>query len=78
MVAIAINWVEVSCLAGDYLDYYKFNSPLQAGDTIILKDMMHYTMVKTTMFNGVKHPSICCKKTNGKIELWRKFDLSGL
>lgn len=63
----------VSCLAGDALDYYNFEAPLQVGDVLVLKDMMHYTMVKTTMFNGVKHPSIAVKKKNGSVEVLRKF-----
>ena len=47
-----------SCLAGDVLGDYSFDKPLQVGDKIIFEDMIHYTMVKTTFFNGVKHPSI--------------------
>ena len=49
----------VSCLAGDFLGEYSFDRELAVGDRVILKDMMHYTMVKTNHFNGVKHPSIC-------------------
>lgn len=63
----------VSCLAGDYIDEYWFEEPLSVGDRIIFKDMMHYTMVKTTMFNGIKHPSIGVKKTSGKFELIKEF-----
>ncbi len=55
------------------LDYYNFEAPQQVGDVVVLKDMMHYTMVKTTMFNGVKHPSIAVRKKNGTIDTWRKF-----
>lgn len=62
-----------TCLAGDYLDAYYFKKPLHIADTIILEDMMHYTMVKTTMFNGVKHPSICIIKENGMVENVREF-----
>lgn len=47
-----------SCLAGDYVGLWRFPSPLQVGDPIVLEDMMHYTTVKTTMFNGVRHPSL--------------------
>lgn len=47
-----------SCLAGDYMEAYGFDHPLHAGDRIVFWDMIHYTMVKTTMFNGVQHPSI--------------------
>jgi len=45
-----------SCLAGDFLEPYGFAEEVEIGDRIIFKDMMHYTTVKTTMFNGVRHP----------------------
>lgn len=48
----------VSCLAGDFMESYGFDHPLEIGDQVIFRDMMHYTMVKTTMFNGVNHPAI--------------------
>ncbi|WP_420318380.1 carboxynorspermidine decarboxylase [Ekhidna sp.] len=63
----------ISCLAGDFLDEYWFEKPLQIGDSIVFKDMIHYTMVKTSTFNGVKHPSIGILKTNGDFELLREF-----
>lgn len=49
-----------SCLAGDYIGMgdFAFEEPLEPGDRIIFDDMIHYTMVKTTYFNGVKHPAI--------------------
>ena len=48
----------LSCLAGDVVGDYSFDQPLKPGDRIIFDDMTHYTMVKTTFFNGIKHPSI--------------------
>ncbi|MEZ5043848.1 MAG: carboxynorspermidine decarboxylase [Saprospiraceae bacterium] len=63
----------VSCLAGDFMSAYSFPHELQVGDRVILEDMIHYTMVKTTMFNGVKHPSICIWKENGSLEVVRTF-----
>ena len=48
----------LSCLAGDVIGDYSFDRRLQTGDRLVFHDMAHYTMVKTTMFNGVKHPSI--------------------
>jgi len=47
-----------SCLAGDFMGDWSFEQPLKIGDKIIFNDMIHYTMVKTNTFNGVKHPSI--------------------
>jgi len=63
----------VSCLAGDFLEDYWFEKPLKAGDAIVFKDMIHYTMVKTSTFNGVKHPSIGIRRANGQFELVRNF-----
>jgi carboxynorspermidine decarboxylase len=63
----------VSCLSGDFMLEYSFEEPLKAGDTLIFEDMIHYTMVKTTMFNGVRHPDICILKGDGSIETVRKF-----
>jgi len=47
-----------SCLAGDWVGPYLFPSMPKVGDRLVFSDMMHYTMVKTTMFNGVAHPDI--------------------
>ncbi|MGE4454797.1 MAG: carboxynorspermidine decarboxylase [Sphaerochaeta sp.] len=47
-----------SCLAGDWVGSYEFESEPKIGDRLILEDMMHYTMVKTTMFNGLALPDI--------------------
>lgn len=49
-----------SCLAGDYYGKWAYNQPHQpqVGDKVVFRDMIHYTMVKTTMFNGVSHPAI--------------------
>ena len=66
----------VSCLAGDFLDDYWFEKSLVQGDSIIFKDMIHYTMVKTSTFNGVKHPSIGIIRRDGSFELIREFGYS--
>ena len=47
-----------SCLSGDYIGDWSFDKPLKIGDKLIFEDMIHYTVVKTTMFNGISHPSI--------------------
>lgn len=48
----------LTCLAGDVIGDYSFDRPLQPGDKLVFLDMAHYTMVKTTTFNGVRLPSI--------------------
>ena len=63
-----------SCLAGDVIDTYSFDHQLQIGERIIFEDMIHYTMVKTTFFNGVEHPSIGILRQDGSFELVRQFD----
>ncbi|MEJ2693895.1 MAG: carboxynorspermidine decarboxylase [Candidatus Thiodiazotropha sp.] len=62
-----------SCLAGDVIGDYSFDQPLQVGTRVIFEDMIHYTMVKTTLFNGVAHPSIAIEREDGEIEVVRKF-----
>jgi carboxynorspermidine decarboxylase len=47
-----------SCLAGDVIGEYSFEQPLAPGQKLVFTDMAHYTMVKTTTFNGVPHPDI--------------------
>ncbi|MDO6803802.1 carboxynorspermidine decarboxylase [Wenyingzhuangia sp. 1_MG-2023] len=62
-----------SCLAGDFMEEYAFEKGLNIGDQIIFKDMIHYTMVKTSMFNGVKHPDICIWTIDKTLKTLRKF-----
>jgi carboxynorspermidine decarboxylase len=65
-----------SCLSGDFIGDWSFENELKPGDRIIFWDMIHYTMVKTTTFNGVVHPSIGIWRQDGKFELIRKFGYS--
>lgn len=62
-----------SCLSGDFMGYWLFPNGINVGDEIIFKDMIHYTTVKTTMFNGIQHPSICMKRHNGNIQMLREY-----
>ena len=63
----------VSCLAGDYLDTYWFEEEARVGQTVVFEDMLHYTMVKTTMFNGVPHPDFVIERPDGGLEVVRRF-----
>ena len=63
-----------TCLSGDFLADYSFDKPLQTNDTIIFEDMIHYTMVKTSFFNGVKHPAIGLIKESNEFKLLRDFN----
>lgn len=62
-----------SCLSGDYMGYWRFPAPLSTGDVVTFEDMVHYTTVKTTMFNGIHHPSIVLLRAGGRTEVLRKF-----
>lgn len=62
-----------SCLAGDFIGDWSFNQELKVGDRIVFEDMIHYTMVKTTFFNGVQHPSIGIWNDQTGFRLVRKF-----
>ena len=63
----------ISCLAGDYVGNWSFDKELEPGDKIIFDDMIHYTTVKTTMFNGVNHPRIGLWSETSGFKLIREF-----
>lgn len=65
-----------SCLSGDWMGYWRFDHELQVGENIIFEDMLHYTTVKTNMFNGITHPDIALLKQNGELETLRNFTYS--
>ena len=62
-----------SCLSGDVMGEWSFERELKPGDRIVFLDMIHYTMVKTTTFNGVRHPSIGIWTSDDKFRLLREF-----
>ena len=62
-----------SCLSGDFMGEWSFESELKPGDRIIFLDMIHYTMVKTTTFNGVRLPSIGIWTLENKFRLIKEF-----
>lgn len=63
----------MTCLAGDFMGDYSFDEPLRVGDRIVFDDMIHYTMVKTTTFNGVNLPSIGILRETGQFDLVRTY-----
>lgn len=62
-----------SCLSGDYMGDWLFEHELNIGDEVIFEDMLHYTTVKTTMFNGIGHPDIILEREDGSHELLRTY-----
>jgi carboxynorspermidine decarboxylase len=63
----------VSCLSGDFMEGYAFEKPLKIGQKIVFEDMIHYTMVKTSTFNGVTHPNIAILRPEGNLDIIRRF-----
>ena len=62
-----------SCLSGDFMGSWQFDHELQIGEEVIFEDMIHYTTVKTTTFNGITHPSIAMLHEDGTLEILRRF-----
>jgi len=62
-----------SCLSGDFIGDWSFDEPLKIGDRLIFEDMIHYTTVKTTMFNGIRHPSIAMWTSDGQLKMLREY-----
>lgn len=62
-----------SCLSGDFVGDWSFDKELNVGDRIIFEDMIHYTMVKTSFFNGVQHPDIGIWTEQNEFKLVRRF-----
>jgi carboxynorspermidine decarboxylase len=63
-----------SCLAGDIIGDWSFEHPLNPGDRLAFLDMAHYTMVKTTTFNGIQHPHLCTYEPDtGELQVVRSF-----
>ncbi len=65
-----------TCLSGDVIGDYSFDSPLNEGDMLVFCDMALYTMVKNNTFNGMPLPSIVLKKQNGEFEVIKEFSYS--
>ncbi|SHE34496.1 carboxynorspermidine decarboxylase [Bacteroides luti] len=62
-----------SCLSGDYMGDWSFDHELKIGEKIIFEDMIHYTMVKTNMFNGIQHPDIALWTSKNELNLYKSF-----
>ena len=63
-----------SCLAGDVIGEYSFDTRLFEGEQVVFGDMALYTMVKTNTFNGVPLPLIAIRRADGTDEAVRMFD----
>lgn len=63
----------LTCLAGDVIGDYSFDKPLAIGDKLVFEDMIHYTIVKNTTFNGIPLPSLCIWTAEGRLKVVREF-----
>src|SRR5262249_16832650 len=62
-----------TCMTGDVIGEYTFDAPLKIGDRIILTDMLQYTMVKNTTFNGMPPPDIAILRKDGRYEVMQTY-----
>ena|SRR3989338_4598941 len=67
----------LTCLSGDFIGKYSFDKELKPGDKFVFQNMAIYTMVKNTLFNGVRLPSIVIMDKNNKIVHVKKFGYGG-
>lgn len=72
--ACTVRLAGPTCLAGDVIGDYSFDTPLKPGDQVVLEDMALYTMVKTNTFNGMPLPDIVWEGIDGKRKLVKKFE----
>ncbi len=62
-----------TCMSGDFVKGFQFSKELEIGQLLVFKDMAHYTFVKTSFFNGVKHPSLGIWTKNNEFRLLKEF-----
>lgn len=62
-----------SCLSGDWIGDWSFPTELKVGDVLVFQDMIHYTTVKTNMFNGIHHPAISIWTEDEQAVVYKKF-----
>lgn len=62
-----------SCLSGDFMGDWSFDQELQIGEKLIFEDMIHYTVVKTNMFNGIPHPALALWTLKNELQIYREF-----
>jgi carboxynorspermidine decarboxylase len=62
-----------TCMTGDVIGEYSFDKPLGAGDRLIFTDMMQYSFVKNTTFNGTPLPDMAMLHEDGRYEVLRSY-----
>ena len=64
----------LTCVAGDIIGDYYFPEPLECGSQLIFRDMLQYTMVRNTTFNGINLPGMATWSANDGLKILREFD----
>lgn len=62
-----------TCLSGDIIGTFSFDSPLVPGTRLILEDMLQYNLVKGNFFNGVFRPDLAELHADGRYEVHGRF-----
>ncbi|MEO0549199.1 MAG: carboxynorspermidine decarboxylase [Pseudomonadota bacterium] len=62
-----------TCMTGDVIGKYSFDTPLKPGDRLIFTDQMHYSFVKTNTFNGTPLANLAIRQEDGRIEMLSDF-----
>ena len=62
-----------TCLAGDVIGDYSFDTVPRAGDLLVFGDMAIYTTCKNNTFNGMPLPAICVRDEAGHVRELVKF-----
>lgn len=62
-----------SCMADDCLGAYTFDEKLSVGQTLIIENAVHYSLEKSSHFNGIRHPALAIRRENDQIDVVRRF-----
>ena len=62
-----------TCMTGDIIGTYSFARPLKVGDTLVFGDMMQYSFVKNTTFNGTPLPDMAVLEADGRYRVVKRF-----
>jgi carboxynorspermidine decarboxylase len=62
-----------TCMTGDVIGEFSFDAALKVGDRLIFTDMMQYSFVKNTTFNGTPLPDIGWLDTKGAYRVIRSY-----
>ncbi len=62
-----------TCMTGDIIGEFSFKKPLKVGDRVVFGDMMQYSFVKNTTFNGTPLPDLGILDEDGSYRVVRSY-----